>query len=63
VILRNCPFHALATRHTELVCGINHAFVTGLVGGLGASGVRSRLVPRPGACCVELTGHDAHSPD
>jgi predicted ArsR family transcriptional regulator len=54
VLLHNCPFHALATRHTALVCGLNHAFVTGLVEGLGATGVQARLVPRPGACCVEL---------
>jgi predicted ArsR family transcriptional regulator len=53
-VLHNCPFHALAARHTELVCGINHAFVTGLVEGLDAEGVSARLVPRPGACCVEL---------
>jgi predicted ArsR family transcriptional regulator len=55
IVLHNCPFHALATRHTTLICGLNHAFITGLVKGLGATGVRTRLAPRPGACCVELT--------
>lgn len=55
LLLHNCPFHALAARQTELVCGLNHAFLTGLVTGLAASGVRPELVPRPGACCVELT--------
>jgi predicted ArsR family transcriptional regulator len=54
VQLRNCPFHALATRQTALVCGLNHAFVDGLVEGLGGADVRTRLAPRPGACCVEL---------
>lgn len=54
LVLHNCPFHALATRHTELICGINHALVTGVIEGLGAAGVEARLVPRPGACCVEL---------
>ena len=53
-VLRNCPFHALAARHTALVCGLNHAFVTGLVEGLDAEGVSARLAPRPGCCCVEL---------
>ena len=53
-VLRNCPFHALAARHTDLVCGLNHAFVSGLVDGLDAEGVSARLAPRPGACCVEL---------
>jgi predicted ArsR family transcriptional regulator len=55
VVLANCPFHDLARRHSALVCGLNHAFVTGLVEAVGASGVRTRLAPRPGRCCVELT--------
>jgi predicted ArsR family transcriptional regulator len=54
LLLHNCPFHALATRQTHLVCGLNHAFLTGLVAGLAATGMRPDLVPRPGACCVEL---------
>jgi predicted ArsR family transcriptional regulator len=53
VLLRNCPFHALAARHASLVCGLNLAFVGGLVDGL-AAGLRANLVPRPGACCVTL---------
>ena len=57
VLLGNCPFHALAVRHTDLVCGINHAFVGGLLRGLGATGVDAHLVPRPGACCVQLRRH------
>lgn len=54
VVLRNCPFHTLATRHTALVCGLNHAFIGGLVAGLGVADVQARLAPRPGFCCVEL---------
>jgi predicted ArsR family transcriptional regulator len=54
LLLHNCPFHALAARHTSLVCGLNLAFLAGLVEGL-AAGVRADLVPRPGACCVTLT--------
>ncbi|GAA3347347.1 helix-turn-helix domain-containing protein [Amorphoplanes nipponensis] len=53
VRLRNCPFHALAARHTALVCDLNLHFVTGLLGGLDEAGP-ARLAPRPGACCVEL---------
>lgn len=52
--LLNCPFHALAARSPELVCGINHAFLGGLLVGLGASSVEAVLDPRPGECCVEL---------
>ena len=30
VVLVNCPFHRLAQTHTQLVCGMNHALVSGL---------------------------------
>jgi len=56
VALGNCPFHALAHRQRELVCGINLAFLTGLLDGLGASGRRAELRPWPGGCCVRLSG-------
>lgn len=55
VRLRTCPFHPLAARAPDLVCGINHAFVTGLLDGLDATTVRAVLSPSPGECCVELT--------
>ena len=54
VTLHNCPFHALAARHTALVCGLNHAFLSGLVDGLGVTDSEPVLVPRTGRCCVEL---------
>ncbi|KAB8197440.1 helix-turn-helix domain-containing protein [Nonomuraea phyllanthi] len=52
--LDNCPFHPLAAKDPDLVCGINHAFLTAYCEGLGATTVKTALVPRPGACCVEL---------
>jgi predicted ArsR family transcriptional regulator len=61
VLLHNCPFHALAARHTALVCGLNHTFLAGLVEGLGAT-AQTRLAPRPGACCVELATVAAAGP-
>jgi predicted ArsR family transcriptional regulator len=54
ILLRNCPFHALAARHTALVCGLNHAFLAGLLDGLRATDRHARLAPRPGHCCVEI---------
>jgi predicted ArsR family transcriptional regulator len=56
IVLHNCPFHVLAVRRTELVCGLNHAFVTGILDGLGETRVQARTVPRPGSCCVRI-GH------
>ena len=52
--LRNCPFHQLAARHRELVCGMNLALIEGLVAGLGAGGMRPALDPGPGRCCVVI---------
>jgi predicted ArsR family transcriptional regulator len=53
--LRNCPFHPLAAKAPELVCGINHAFLSGFLSGLDALTVQAVLVPTPGECCVRLT--------
>jgi predicted ArsR family transcriptional regulator len=52
--LRNCPFHVLAQRAPELVCGLNQAFVDGLLRGLGNETVEAALEPQPGQCCVKL---------
>jgi predicted ArsR family transcriptional regulator len=55
VRLRNCPFHPLAASAPEVVCWLNRAFVSGLLEGLHAhAAVDAVLVPRAGACCVEL---------
>lgn len=53
--LRNCPFHPLAGRAPELVCAINHAYLSGLLEGLGATAATAVLDPEPGSCCVVLT--------
>jgi predicted ArsR family transcriptional regulator len=53
--LRNCPFYPLAAKAPQLVCGINHAFLTGFLDALQASTITAVLAPRGGACCVELT--------
>ncbi|HEX6471057.1 MAG TPA: helix-turn-helix domain-containing protein [Streptosporangiaceae bacterium] len=54
VRLRNCPFQRLAARHTELVCGINQAFLAGILQGLGVSSLSATLAPTAGLCCVRL---------
>jgi predicted ArsR family transcriptional regulator len=52
--LGNCPFHGLAVRHPELVCGLNKALIAGLLDGLGADGLCARLQPDPSSCCVRV---------
>ncbi len=52
--LRNCPFHAVAQRHPEVVCQMNLALLSGLVSGLETPGLSASLEPGPGRCCVAL---------
>jgi predicted ArsR family transcriptional regulator len=52
--LYNCPFHVLARQAPNLVCAMNHAFIDGLVRGLGNETVEVALEPTPGECCVVL---------
>lgn len=54
ICLRNCPFHTLAERHRELVCGMNLSLMTGVLDGLEVNDVDAVLAPRPGRCCVEF---------
>jgi predicted ArsR family transcriptional regulator len=54
VTLANCPFHALATEHTDLVCGMNLRLLEGILDGLATTGLTAELRPAPGACCVRL---------
>lgn len=58
VVLTSCPFHALAAEHTSLVCGMNLALLEAFVGQLGG-GLRARLEPAPGRCCVVLSQQTA----
>jgi predicted ArsR family transcriptional regulator len=54
VRLRNCPFHPLAGKAPELVCGLNHEFISGLIEGMRAEAVQAVLAPSAGECCVEI---------
>jgi predicted ArsR family transcriptional regulator len=59
LVLGNCPFARLAERSRTLVCGINHAFCSGVLDGLEAAGVDARLQPTAGLCCVQLHGRSS----
>jgi predicted ArsR family transcriptional regulator len=54
VRMRNCPFHALSQRFPPLICGMNHALITGLLTGLDAQSCQARLDPAPRRCCVAI---------
>jgi predicted ArsR family transcriptional regulator len=51
VLVRNCPYDALAIDHRDLTCGMSAAWAEGLVDGLGAP-MTVELAPEPGRCCV-----------
>jgi predicted ArsR family transcriptional regulator len=54
IVLRNCPFDALAREHTELVCGMNLAIMTAVTEQLQETALAARLEPAPDRCCVVL---------
>jgi predicted ArsR family transcriptional regulator len=62
VTLANCPFHALARRHTELICGMNLRLLDGVLDGVAESGLTAELDPLPGRCCVRLAAEVAVLP-
>lgn len=51
VLVRNCPYDALAVDHRDLTCGMSAAWAEGLVEGLAAP-MTVELAPEPGRCCV-----------
>lgn len=59
VTLNNCPFDALAQKHTALVCGLNRDFVQGVVEGLRCTSVVACLEPGAGRCCVTARTADS----
>lgn len=54
VLLRNCPFHELAQRDPELMCGMNEAFLRGLADGLTRGGAAVRPCSEEGFCCAVI---------
>ena len=54
VLLRNCPFHELARRDPELVCGMNEAFLRGLADGLTGGAAAVQPCAEEGYCCAVI---------
>lgn len=54
ITLANCPFHALAREHTDLVCGMNLDLLGGMLETCDSGGMCARPDPLPGRCCVTL---------
>lgn len=55
VELRNCPFDAAVAEATDVVCGLNLRFISGMLTGLeGHPSVHATLDPSPDRCCVTV---------
>ena len=52
IILRNCPFHLLATSFTDTVCDVNLALHEGLAAGLGLDSLQPVREQSTDRCCV-----------
>jgi predicted ArsR family transcriptional regulator len=57
--LRNCPFRTLAQQSVEIVCGLNQAFISGVLNGFGSNELSAALDPQPGQCCVRIQSSGA----
>jgi predicted ArsR family transcriptional regulator len=55
IALLNCPFHALAEHHRDLVCSMNLELLTGVLEAVTGAKLSARLEPEPGYCCVRLS--------
>ena len=55
VRLRNCPFHLLAQRQTDLICGMNHRLIEAALGEADPGCFYAVLQPDADSCCVRLT--------
>lgn len=62
LVLANCPFHDLARTHTDLICGMNQAYVAGVAEGLGCRHLEARLEPDVTRCCVVIRAEDPPHP-
>jgi predicted ArsR family transcriptional regulator len=52
IVLRNCPFHALAERHRPLICNMNLSLINGILKGFDEPVLGARPNPVPTQCCV-----------
>lgn len=54
MVLTNCPFHRLATSHTDVICLANLGLLQGVADGADDCEHDILLEPRAGHCCVRI---------
>ena len=56
MVLTNCPFDKLASKHTEIICQANVALLQGVAEGASETARTVEFVaPADGCCCVRVT--------
>lgn len=57
MVLTNCPFDNLATKHTDVICHANVALLQGVAEGASETERKVEFVPpTDGCCCVRVAG-------
>ncbi|WP_168626364.1 MULTISPECIES: metalloregulator ArsR/SmtB family transcription factor [unclassified Cryobacterium] len=54
LVLANCPFHRLASRHADVICHANREYLRGVARGAGDDADRIEFVVPEGHCCVRI---------
>lgn len=55
LVLTNCPFHKLATNHTDVICHANVSLLSGVADGASEDARTVEFVPPTGGhCCVRI---------
>ena len=54
MILTNCPFHRLATSHTDVICHANLGLLQGVADGAHDNEHDIIFDPQAGHCCVRI---------
>jgi predicted ArsR family transcriptional regulator len=54
IVLRSCPYERLARELPDVACSINHAFVEGLLTGMGTRSLEASFEPGDVGCCVRV---------
>ncbi len=62
MLLTNCPFHRLATKHTDVICHANLGLLQGVAEGTADTDHTVEFVPATnGHCCVRIAGQQSAS--
>ncbi|MFJ5698177.1 helix-turn-helix transcriptional regulator [Arthrobacter sp. NPDC093139] len=54
IVLLNCPFHRLAEAHTDVVCAMNGAFLSGAASACGVPEEKVEEDRSAGRCCARI---------